>query len=198
MNDFEKCSIDEALARPIIERVNDECKFGIGDLREVGAFGEVAAQQPVGVLVGPALPGAVRVGEEHPQVGGLFDVFEGSDHEQMTPAETNVERTKLTIALILEPSNHCIERLGSECPISVSVTPLEKMRYRLVKFGVPVACAMHGRHVIHSHGDIRHRIVIEESNISEQRCTAVLSSTGRQGSTIATPSARTKARCVAG
>jgi len=45
--------------------MDNEGKFIIGDLREVGAFRVVTAQQPVGVLVDPALPGAVRVGEEY-------------------------------------------------------------------------------------------------------------------------------------
>lgn len=41
MDDLAGCSIAEALARPIIERVNDERKLMIGYLREVGTFGEV-------------------------------------------------------------------------------------------------------------------------------------------------------------
>src|SRR5882724_6357085 len=79
VDDLEGCSVAEALARPIIERVDNEGKFVIADLREVGAFGEVASQQSIGILVGPALPGAVRIGEEHPQPGGLFDLFEGGE-----------------------------------------------------------------------------------------------------------------------
>jgi hypothetical protein len=79
VDDLIGCSVAEALARPIIERVDNEGKFVIADLREVGAFGEVAAQQPIGVLVGPALPGAVRIGEEHAQPSGLFDLFEGGE-----------------------------------------------------------------------------------------------------------------------
>ena len=75
MDDLIGCSVAEALARQIIECVNDEGKFMIGYVREVGAFREVAAQQPIGVLVSPALPGAVRIGEEHAKLGGLFDLF---------------------------------------------------------------------------------------------------------------------------
>ena len=65
LNHFERCSIAEALARPIIERVNNESKIVIADCREVGALWEVPAQQTVGVLVCTALPGAVRIGEVH-------------------------------------------------------------------------------------------------------------------------------------
>ena len=32
----------------------------IGDLQDVGTFGKVAAEQPIGILVGPARPGAWR------------------------------------------------------------------------------------------------------------------------------------------
>ena len=44
MDDLIGCSGAEALARPIIERMDDEGKFAIADLREVAAFGEVAAR----------------------------------------------------------------------------------------------------------------------------------------------------------
>jgi len=37
--------------------------------RQVGALGQHLAQQPVGVLAGPALPGAVRITEVHADVG---------------------------------------------------------------------------------------------------------------------------------
>src|ERR1700720_1646794 len=79
LDDFKRCSVAEALARPIIERVNDEGKCMIGDLREVGAFGEVATQQSIGVFVRATLPGAVRVGEVHAQSGSLFDFFESGE-----------------------------------------------------------------------------------------------------------------------
>ena len=38
-------------------------------LAQVGASGEVLAQQPVGVLVGPALPRALRIAEVDRQAG---------------------------------------------------------------------------------------------------------------------------------
>jgi hypothetical protein len=42
VDDFEGCSVAEALAGPIIERVNNEGKLMIGYLREVGPFGKVS------------------------------------------------------------------------------------------------------------------------------------------------------------
>src|SRR5438105_15549730 len=70
----------EGLSGPAVERGGNSLDLFGGPAREVGAFGEVLAQQAVGVLVRPALPGAVRVGEvdrdagldpEH-GVGGQF------------------------------------------------------------------------------------------------------------------------------
>ena len=43
--------------------------MGLTVLRQVGAFGEVLSQQPVGVLVGSSLPGAVRIAEVDFYVG---------------------------------------------------------------------------------------------------------------------------------
>ena len=39
-------------------------KLGVGPSRQVGAFGEVLAEQPVGTLVASSLPGRVWVAEE--------------------------------------------------------------------------------------------------------------------------------------
>lgn len=46
-------------------------RFEVGVVRsgQVCAFWEVLAQETVGVLVGPALPRAVRIGEEHGDAG---------------------------------------------------------------------------------------------------------------------------------
>jgi REP element-mobilizing transposase RayT len=46
----------------------------------------------------------------------------GGNHEYTIAAETEVARTRFTIASILAPSTHSIERLGSKRPISVPVT----------------------------------------------------------------------------
>jgi hypothetical protein len=46
------------LAGSVVEFVGDVVEFGLGDFGEVGvAFGEVLAEQAVGVLVAAALPG---------------------------------------------------------------------------------------------------------------------------------------------
>jgi hypothetical protein len=65
----------EALARPDVEFVGGGVELGSGDGEEVGALGEVLAQQPVGVLVGSALPGSVRIAEEDVDAGVDVDLL---------------------------------------------------------------------------------------------------------------------------
>src|SRR5215204_6977921 len=60
----------EALARALVELVGDGVELGLGHRREVEALREVLPEEAVGVLVGPALPGRVRIAEEHIDAGG--------------------------------------------------------------------------------------------------------------------------------
>ena len=53
----------EGLSGAAVELGGDLVQFGLGVDGEVGAFGQVLAQQPVGVLVAAALPRAVRIAE---------------------------------------------------------------------------------------------------------------------------------------
>src|SRR4051812_27588854 len=58
-----RCSPAERLSRPAVEGHRHGCKV-LGAVRaEVGALWKVLAQQPVGVLVRAALPGAVGIAE---------------------------------------------------------------------------------------------------------------------------------------
>jgi Transposase, Mutator family len=50
-------AVGEAEAGPVVEFGGDAVEFAAGIAVEVGAFGQVLAQQSVGVLVGAALPG---------------------------------------------------------------------------------------------------------------------------------------------
>jgi len=54
-----RVSEGEALAGAVVELVGDGVELSFGDRAEVDALGEVLAQEPVGVLVGAALPGRV-------------------------------------------------------------------------------------------------------------------------------------------
>ena len=59
----------EGLSGPAVECCGDRVEVASGVSGEVCAFGEVLAQQAVGVLVGAALPGAVGVTEVDVEVG---------------------------------------------------------------------------------------------------------------------------------
>ena len=59
----------ERLARPAVQGGGDRGEFVGAVAGEVGPFREVLAQQAVGVLVGAALPGALRVAEVDRQAG---------------------------------------------------------------------------------------------------------------------------------
>src|SRR3954452_12150413 len=58
-----RCSPAQGLSRPAVEGDRHGCKVLGAVHAEVGALWKVLAQQPVGVLVRAALPGAVRVAE---------------------------------------------------------------------------------------------------------------------------------------
>jgi hypothetical protein len=49
----------------VVEFLSDSVEVVLGEAAQVGVLAQVLAQQPVGVLVGAALPGVVRVAEEH-------------------------------------------------------------------------------------------------------------------------------------
>ena len=51
----------EGLAWSVVEFGGDRVEVVLAVSGEVGAFGEVLPEQPVGVLVGAALPGRVRI-----------------------------------------------------------------------------------------------------------------------------------------
>lgn len=58
----------EGFAWPIVESLADRVEVVLRVSAQVGAFGEVLPEQPVGVLVRAALPGRVRVAEVHGHV----------------------------------------------------------------------------------------------------------------------------------
>jgi hypothetical protein len=66
---FGRRSPAEGFAWSAVERVRDRLEVVAGVPGEVGAPGEVLAKQSVGVLVRPALPGALRVAEVDRETG---------------------------------------------------------------------------------------------------------------------------------
>ena len=64
----------ECLSGSAVECRSDRFEFVSSPTRQVGAFGEVLAEQSVGVLVRAALPRAARVGEEDGDAGLDFEL----------------------------------------------------------------------------------------------------------------------------
>ena len=79
MEDFRGCSVAEAFAWSVVDLFDGVGKLLRADGVDFGSFGDVLAQETVGVLVAAALPGGVGVGEIDPDAGLLLDAVEGSE-----------------------------------------------------------------------------------------------------------------------
>src|SRR5450755_3889271 len=60
----------QTLAGAVVELVSHAIEIDVGQRAEIGALGKVLAQQPVGVLIGPPLPGRVGVTKVDLDPGG--------------------------------------------------------------------------------------------------------------------------------
>ena len=64
--DFQGRSELETFSRTRVQPMRDGVQRAPGIAQQVRALGQVLAQRSIRVLAGPALPGAVRIGKEHP------------------------------------------------------------------------------------------------------------------------------------
>ncbi len=62
--DFQGRGKVETFARARVQPMGNGVQLTLGVARQVRALGQVLAQQPIGVLIGAALPRAVRIGKE--------------------------------------------------------------------------------------------------------------------------------------
>ncbi len=63
--DLQRRGIPEAFSWACVEPMgNNDVQLALGVARQVGPLGQVLAQQAIGILVGPPLPGAVQIGKE--------------------------------------------------------------------------------------------------------------------------------------
>ena len=69
--DFQGCREVQTFSGARVEAMGDCVQLALRVPRQVRSLGQVLAQQPIGVLVGAALPGAIRIGKEHPNVESL-------------------------------------------------------------------------------------------------------------------------------
>ena len=64
--DFQGRGEVETLSRTRVQAMGDGVQLALRIARQVRPLGQVLPQQPIRVLVGPPLPGAMRIGNEHP------------------------------------------------------------------------------------------------------------------------------------
>jgi DNA invertase Pin-like site-specific DNA recombinase len=82
----------ETLARALVEYVGDGVELDFGDGGEVNALGEVLPEQPVGVLVAPALPRRVGVAEEHRAAGVDVHLLAVAHLRALVPGQRPAQR----------------------------------------------------------------------------------------------------------
>lgn len=63
--DFQRRGKVETFPWARVQPIGDGVQLALGVAGQVRALGQVLAQQAIGILVGPALPGAVGIGKEH-------------------------------------------------------------------------------------------------------------------------------------
>ena len=89
-NEFVECFCGGAVAEggsgAVVEFVGDGVEVGLvaGD---GGSFGQVAADEPVGVFVGSSLPGAVGVSEEHLHAGAWGEALVAGHFWALVPGQ---------------------------------------------------------------------------------------------------------------
>ena len=89
-NEFVECfcwgAVAEGGSGAVVEFVGDGVEVGLvaGD---GGSFGQVAADEPVGVFVGSSLPGAVGVSEEHLHAGAWGEALVAGHFWALVPGQ---------------------------------------------------------------------------------------------------------------
>lgn len=78
--DFVRSEEAEALSGTMVELSSESGALTLGEGGEVGPLGQILAEEPIGVLVGAALPGVVRSGEVE---GGVELPLEGFVHVEL-------------------------------------------------------------------------------------------------------------------
>jgi len=97
----------KALAGSVVEFVRDGVEFGFGDRAEVGALGEVLPQQAVGVLVGAALPGSVRVAEVDLDGGVDADLLPARISGPLVPSQRAAQRVRSVCTFLASAGATC-------------------------------------------------------------------------------------------
>ena len=73
--DFQGRGEVQTLSRARVQAMRDGVQFALRVARQVRPLGQVLAQQPIRILVGATLPGAIRIGKEDPDRQSLSQAF---------------------------------------------------------------------------------------------------------------------------
>lgn len=96
-------SLSQRLSWPAVQLVLYLAHLFVGHLREVGALREVVADEPVGVLVGPALPGGVWVAEVDPHARLLGEADVRGHLHALVPRERSHEGPRYPLGHLRQP-----------------------------------------------------------------------------------------------
>ena len=84
----------QCLSWSLIEFSGDGVEAFLAVDGEVGSFGEGMAQEPVGVLIGAPLPGAVRVAEVDVEIGGELQALVVCEFLAAVPGQREAELSR--------------------------------------------------------------------------------------------------------
>lgn len=90
----------EGFAWPVVEFLGDRVEVVLRVDGWVGAFGEVPAQEPVGALVGAALPRGVRVAEVDGHVQRGADPFVQGEFRSLVPGQAVAQESGQVLHLV--------------------------------------------------------------------------------------------------
>lgn len=122
--------VAEAGAWPVIEFGCDPSELVIGDVVEVTAFWEIAAEQTVGVLVGSSLPCGVRVGEVDGHAGRCFDAVVMKQLVALVPSQASTQPGWQLREWLFDHYNHVHRHsgIGLHTPASVHYGTANEIR----------------------------------------------------------------------
>ena len=147
--DFQGCGEVQAFPGARVEAMGDGIQLALGIARQVRALGQVLAQQAVGVLVGPAWPGAVRIGEDEldreplgqPLVlGPLFSPIIGQGFSQQCGHVPKLVREPVAGTLRVRARHPCQEDQPRgpfhQCPDRRPIAgPLDEVAFPVARYG---------------------------------------------------------------
>jgi len=79
MEHLEGALVIQALSGPMVQCTDIRSELLVRQYRKVGAFWKVLSQQAIGIFIGAAFPGVVRMGKEDLQAQAPFELGRTSE-----------------------------------------------------------------------------------------------------------------------